>query len=163
MEDESDYDIAIARVSGHAPVPDERLVGAIQATLRRHQASQAQISVALVDDPHISRLNEAHLNRQGPTDVLAYDLRDRNGDDSPRSAGDGIDGEIVVSVDAAAREAEARGHGIDLELALYVVHGTLHLLGYDDRSADEAARMHALEDEILASLGLEPVCRREPR
>ena len=95
--------------------------------------------------------------------MLAYDLRDRNGDDSPRSVGDGIDGEIVVSVDAAAREAEARGHGIDLELALYVVHGTLHLLGYDDRSANEAARMHTLEDEILASLGLEPVYRREPR
>lgn len=163
MEDESDYDIAIARVGGQAQVSDERLMAAIRATLRRHQASRGRISVALVDDAHISRLNEIHLKHQGPTDVLAYDLRDGTGKESLFSSDGEIDGEIVVSVDCAAREAEARGHDVDLELALYVVHGTLHLLGYDDRTQKEATRMHDLEDEILVSLGLGPVFRRTAR
>ena len=163
MEDESDYDIAIARVGGHAQVSDERLMAAIRATLRRHQAFRGRISVALVDDAHITRLNEIHLKHQGPTDVLAYDLRDRAGEELLFSSDGEIDGEIVVSVDSAAREAEARGHDVDLELALYVVHGTLHLLGYDDRTQEEATRMHDLEDEILVSLGLGPVFRRTTR
>ena len=163
MEDESDYDIAIARVGGHAQVSDERLMAAIRATLRRHQAPRGRISVALVDDPHITRLNEIHLKRQGPTDVLAYNLRDRAGEESLSSSAGEIDGEIVVSVDTAAREAKARGHDVDSELALYLVHGTLHLLGYDDRTEEEATRMHDLEDEILVSLGLGPVFRRTTR
>ena len=163
MEDEPDYDIAIAHVSGHPPVPDQRLVSAIQATLRRHEVSQAHISVALVDDRDITRLNQTHLNRQGPTDVLAYDLRDPGDDDSRPSPEARVDGEIVVSLDTAAREAEKRGHDVEMELALYVVHGTLHLLGHDDRNKEDAARMHALEDEILASLKLGPVYRREPQ
>ena len=163
MEDEPDYDIAIAQVSGHPPVPDQRLVSAIQATLRRHDVPRAQISVALVDDRHITRLNETHLNRQGPTDVLAYDLRDPGDDDSRPSPNTKIEGEIVVSLDTAAREAEKRGHNVEMELALYLVHGTLHLLGHDDQTEEDAARMHALEDEILVSLKLGPVYRREPQ
>ena len=163
MEDESDYDIAIARVGGHAQVSDERLMAAIRATLRRHQASRGRISVALVDDAHITRLNEIHLKHQGPTDVLAYDLRDRAGEEFSSSSAGEIDGDIVVSVDTAVREAKARGHRVDLELALYVVHGTLHLLGYDDRTEEEATRMHDMEDEILVALGLGPVFRRTTR
>ena len=159
MEDDSPYDIAIARASGPAPVSDECLAGAIRATLCRHQTPAAQISVALVDDPCIAELNETHLHHRGPTDVLAFDLRDDAEDETAEVARGPLEGEIVVSVDTAAREAEARGHGFDAEVALYVVHGTLHLLGYDDQVEADAVRMHAVEDEILASVGVGPVYR----
>ncbi len=156
MEDDSPYEIAIARTGGLASVSEECLSGAIRATLERHHVSRAQISVALVDDDRITQLNEAHLDHQGPTDVLTFDLRDAESG-SAAVAGDPIEGEIVVSVDTADREARTRGHELDAELALYVIHGTLHLLGFDDQTTDEAARMHGVEDEILVSLGFGPV------
>ena len=159
MEDDSPYDIVIVRASGRGPVSDECLADAIRATLSRHRTPEAQISVALVDDPCIAELNQTYLHHQGPTDVLAFDLRDAVENETANVTPGLLDGEIVVSVDTAAREAQARGHGLDAELALYVVHGALHLLGYDDRAEADAARMHAVEDEILASIGVGPVYR----
>ena len=152
MDDEPTYDIAIVRVSGQMAIDEKRLVEVIRATLQRHAAPRTTLTVALVDDPEIARLNERHLNLTGPTDVLAFDLDgDASGGDVPRKA---INGEIVLSVDTAAREARRRGHDGTAEVALYAVHGTLHLLGYDDRNEVDAARMHAVEDEVLASVGL---------
>ena len=64
---------------------------------------------------------------------------------------------MVRSGDAAARGAKRRWHGVAEEIALYAVHGTLHLLGYDDNSHEDAERMHQVEDGILISLGVGPV------
>lgn len=168
MEDDPPYDIAIVRVSKSVedrPIADAPLQEAIKATLIRHKAPTAQISVALVDDAEMAELNRRHLNHQGPTDVLAFDLRDdgvaRLAHQNDSHCGR-LEGEIVISVDTAAREARRRGHGIDAEAALYVVHGVLHLLGYDDHVEQDAARMHAVEDEILSSLGMGPVFQAEP-
>lgn len=176
MEDDPEYDIAIARVSGSAPLSDAVLESAIGATLRRHHTPAARISVALVDDTRIAELNTAHLNHPGPTDVLAFDLSDarecppaRDGDRAataprprrcaPAADKEMVDGEIIVSVDTAQREAAQRGHSIEAELALYVVHGTLHLLGYNDDREQDAALMHEMEDEILSSVGIGPAYR----
>lgn len=148
MEDEP-YEIAIARLCGRVSTPDSKLRDAIVATLRHHQATTAQISVALVDDAGMAELNQTHLGHSGPTDVITFDLRDEK--EGP------VDGEIVISVDTAQREAGERGHGVDAELALYAVHGLLHLLGYDDRDEAQAARIHAMEDRILSSIGIGPV------
>jgi probable rRNA maturation factor len=146
MEDEPHYEIAVSRVGVHADVPDDVLVRAIETTLRRHAGGPARIHLALVSDEHIARLNETHLAHEGATDVLTFDLRD--------APGGRIDAEIVASVDTARREAARRGHDLAAELALYAVHGTLHLLGFDDHVDARAAEMHRIEDEILASLGL---------
>ncbi len=159
MEDDSPYEISIVRAGVDQDVSDRKLVGVIEATLRLHHVSHASISVALVDDRRIAELNAAHLAHDGPTDVLTFDLLDeenRSGDTYNHR----IEGEIVVSVDTAAREAESRGLDITTELALYVVHGTLHLLGFDDQAGVDAARMHSLEDDILSSQGVGPVYRR---
>jgi len=152
MEDDQEYEIAVAHLGQTALMSDERLEDAIVAALRRHGAASARITVAVVDDAHIADLNQTHLQHAGPTDVLTFDLRDEHVDATdPRSA---VEGEIVVSAETAAREASARGHSEEAELALYAVHGTLHLLGYDDQTEEDAARMHAVEDEILVSVGL---------
>ncbi len=159
MEDDSPYEISIVRAGVEQDVSDRKLVDVVEATLRLHHVSKASISVALVDDPQIAELNAAHLSHDGPTDVLTFDLWD-NKDRDGGAHDNCIEGEIVVSVDTAAREAKSRGHDITTELALYAVHGTLHLLGFDDQASEDAARMHSLEDDILSSQGVGPVYRR---
>ena len=159
MEGEADYDIAIAHVSGSVRIAKVQLRSAIEAALRRHQTPKALISLALVGDAHIARLSGTYLHREGPTDVLAFDLRDA--DVAGQSHCPSLEGEIVVSVETAAREANARGHTLEAELALYAVHGTLHLLGYDDHTEKGAVRMHEMEDEILTSIGIGAVFRSD--
>jgi len=161
MEEDGEYEISVTDASVHDAARDALLVKAIAATLDRHDTRRARIDVAVVGDAAITRLNLAHLDCPRPTDVLSFDLRDTDGlcgqghaDTRP------IDGEIVVSVDTAVREARKRRHHADAELTLYVVHGTLHLLGYTDEDQSAARRMHGLEDAILASLGLGAVFRR---
>ena len=68
-----------------------------------------------------------------------------------------VDGEIVVSAETAWREADRREVGAEAELLLYVIHGTLHLLGFDDAAAEDAASMHEKEDALLIALGYGPV------
>jgi len=130
---------------------------AIRKTLRQHAVQRAQLSIALVDDRTIAKLNRTHLGHLGATDVLSFDLRD---DASPLGKGGSrgvIDGEIVVSSQRAAREARRRGHLVNAELTLYAVHGLLHLLGYDDATRREALRMHRMANQVLSSLGLEAI------
>ena len=170
MDDDPAYQIAVACVSEDAPECEASLCEAIDRTLRRHGATAAQIGVALVSDAHIAHLNELHLDHKGPTDVLAFDLRDELAPGADTDAPDGpegrsapderaLEGEIVVSVDTAKREAHARGHSLEAELALYTVHGLLHLLGYDDGNESDARQMHNQEDEILTEIGWGPVFR----
>ena len=101
-----------------------------------------KVVVALVDDRTIAQLHERFLDKPGPTDVLSFP------------------GEIVVSGDTARREAERRGLKPLHELLLYVVHGALHLKGYDDRKPKDRARMRAAERRVLKGLGLPDVFAR---
>lgn len=142
----SAFTIPFAGRSGEASNAAAKVRKAIRATLLRHGVVKARISVALVNNAAMARLNQDHLGHNGPTDVLSFDLRDE------ASEKKSIDGEIVMSVDLAVKQARKRGHTVEAELALYAVHGTLHLLGYDDRRNTNAARMHAMEDEILTSI-----------
>jgi probable rRNA maturation factor len=95
-----------------------------------------KVVVALVDDRTIAELHERYLDVEGPTDVLSF----------PH-------GEIVVSGDTARREAKARGIPPLHELVLYVVHGALHLAGYDDKTPKSRKRMRSAERRILSELG----------
>ena len=155
MEDD-DYHIDIFFEGESTAFDADRLRGAIRATLRKHRRNACQISVAVVDEARMAELHQRHLGKTGPTDCLSFDL----GDDG---RGQNLEGEIVVSWETARREARARQIDAQAELALYVVHGLLHLLGYDDRTPEQSARMHRMEDEILASLGLGPVYGVPPK
>jgi len=99
-----------------------------------------ELSVALMDDAALARVHAAFLDDPSPTDVITF----------PGEPGEGLAGEICVSVDAALREATRRGHPPERELALYLAHGWLHLAGLDD--LDEAGRtaMRTGERELLA-------------
>lgn len=164
MDDDSAYDIGVASVDGEPVACEASLTRAVTEALRRHRIAAATISLALVDDQSIAILNERHLGHHGPTDVLTFDLRDErvplnlSVQGPPGAPAPGItralDGEIVMSIETAAREAGRLGHTVEAELALYAVHGTLHLLGYDDATPEDAERMHIVEDQILEAIGL---------
>jgi probable rRNA maturation factor len=129
-----------------------RLASVLRSVLASEGVAAGELSVTLVDDAEISRINRQYLNHDGPTDVISFDLSD---------AGDArLSGEIVVSAERAVRVAAERGTDPVGELLLYAVHGLLHLAGYDDRTAAKAAHMHARENELLTALGYPDVYRK---
>lgn len=108
------------------------------------------LSVAVVSDATMQRVNAEFHDCDEPTDVLAFALG--RGTAGSRATG-AFDAEVIVSLDTARREAAGRGQDFAAELMLYVVHGVLHLLGFDDHSLADARRMHARALAILAGLG----------
>lgn len=137
--------IEIVNVQDAVPIDGRALSAAARAALKD---VPGRYSVAIVDNRRMSRLNRRYLGRRGPTDVMAFPY----GSGTPAKAN--CAGEIVVSAELAASEAKARGAAVAAELALYVVHGALHLAGFDDSTRRQAAEMHARERGILAKLGL---------
>jgi pyridoxine 5-phosphate synthase len=105
----------------------------------------AELSILLVDDPRIAELNSSWRRKSGPTNVLAFSLTE--GDDAPMALN--LLGDIVISVETAAREAEMERVSLHSRLQVLLVHGLLHLLGYDhERSEPEAERMFNREREL---------------
>lgn len=144
--DQTPYHVEIRDTCEIIGLDRERVIEAVVATLRHCNISAAAVSVAVVDDAEISRLNEEFRDEAGATDVLAFDLRDD-------LASSSIEGEIVVSAETARRVAMTDGREPIGELMLYVVHGCLHLTGHDDLEPADRRRMHETENEILSALG----------
>ncbi len=124
-----------------------RLRIVIESVLRGEGIDEADISLAIVDDPQIHELNRRFLDHDEPTDVLSFVLEQRPGY---------LEGEIVVSADTAAARAVQFNWPPQDELLLYVVHGTLHLAGYDDQTPELRAEMRRRERHYLGSYGLTP-------
>ncbi len=128
------------------PVDESRLRQAVEAVLAEEPIQRATISVAVVDNATIHRLNQQYLNHDEPTDVLSFVL-----DRTENS----LEGEVVVSADTARSAAPQFGWSAADELLLYVVHGVLHLVGYDDILPGQRGAMRKRERACLAGLGLE--------
>lgn len=128
-------------------------------------AATIEISIRLTDDDEVRTLNAQYRDKDKPTNVLSFpmiqpDLLDTvttNSDD-----GEVLLGDIVLAHGVCAREAEERGISLADHATHLIVHGTLHLLGYDHLGEDEAEAMEAIETDALASLGLaDPYLIRE--
>lgn len=114
-----------------------------------------QIDLAVVGTEEIAALNQRYLGRAGATDVLSFDLSDEGVPE--------ISAQIVACGDVAAAMGRALGHPAQRELMLYVIHGLLHLMGYDDDAPRAAKRMHAREEALLADFWDRPPARREKK
>lgn len=116
----------------------------------------AEISVALVDDPEIHRVNREFLNHDFPTDVISFLLSalPPGRPQTPWPADFLLEGELVIGADTAVRDAAQHGWSPGAELILYAVHGLLHLCGYDDLTDDARPLMRNRERELLTELGL---------
>ncbi len=120
-----------------------RIEQAIQITLADRFINA--LSAALVDDATMCRLHHDYMNDPTPTDVLTFDLRESPDDPA-------IEGEIVVSVDTARKQAKQYGCTVEDEILRYVIHGSLHLAGMDDRTEHDAEAMRREEDRVLSKL-----------
>ncbi|HVL64201.1 MAG TPA: rRNA maturation RNase YbeY [Actinomycetota bacterium] len=132
-------------VANEQDVPvDERRVSALaRHTLRSEDiADGCELSVLFVGADHMRRLNHRFAGNDYATDVLAFPMMDD--DDGVLVLGD-----VVVCPDVARRNASRLGHGLGEELDALVVHGTLHLLGYDHQGVDDKARMDGRAAEVL--------------
>jgi len=137
--------IEIANRQSHV-VPDEtRLRKAVRTVLREASISHAEISLALVDDATITRLHSKYLGLDEPTDVLSFVLE---------RSDDCLEGEVIVSGETAALTSTWYGWEAQDELLLYVIHGTLHLVGYDDTTPEQKAEMRRQEDAYLTHFGV---------
>lgn len=151
------YTIAIANEQRCLRVNRRRLTQLALSVLAREQVARAEISIAIVDDTRIHAINRKFLNHDCPTDVISFLLEGTEGTDDAapvvrRGTGKTINGEIVISAETALRVAADYDKTPADELALYLVHGLLHLCGYDDLTPKEKRLMHRREAEALEAL-----------
>ena len=109
----------------------------------RFGCDEAEVVIAILDDAAICELNSKFLGSRTSTDVISFDTSQ---DDSRHF-------DLAVNAEMAASQAKSRGHGAEAELALYVLHGLLHNLGFDDADAAKAEKMHKTEDDVLQRCG----------
>ncbi|MCJ7691855.1 MAG: rRNA maturation RNase YbeY [Sedimentisphaerales bacterium] len=121
----------------------EKLVNTICA---RFHIKNAVIDISIVENEEIKKLNKKFLNRNQITDCISFDLSNDD-TNTPKLF------TIIVNAQKALEEAKAREHTIQAEIALYITHGILHNLGFNDSTATQAQKMHQTEDEILQQLG----------
>jgi probable rRNA maturation factor len=126
---------------------DCRLVARVTRTLLRDllQRNSFDLTIYLVGAPEITRLNEEFLQHRGPTDVITFDYGDT-------AAPELLSGEIFICLDEAAKQAGRFRTSWQREMLRYVVHGILHLCGYDDRTARARGRMKRQEDRLVKQL-----------
>src|SRR5438067_2668883 len=138
--------ISIASPQDIVPIDRARLREVARAVLAGEDVKDYEISIAFVDNPTIHRLNKQYLDHDEPTDVLSF----------PYSAANAkkLEGELVIGVEIAQEQATERGHDVQAELALYVIHGLLHLCGYDDKTPADETAMRERERYYLVQLGL---------
>ena len=135
--------VEIANLQKHYEINKSKIKKVVKVVLNK-EVKSAKLSIAFVDNEEIKRLNERFLGSNEVTDVIAFPLNNKE---------DILSGEIVVSVETAVEVANRKKSNVEGEIILYLVHGILHLLGYNDNNKKNATIMHEKESEILAFLG----------
>lgn len=170
-----DFVIDISDQQSLLPIHPERLREVVQRVLTEEMISSAEISLALVDDAAIHQVNVDYLGHDYPTDVISFLLDESSEPEScreapePLASGCGqstdsssqvpmrrLEGELVVSTETAIRESVNHGWSASDELVLYIVHGLLHLCGYDDLTDEARPLMRVRERQLLAHWQLTP-------
>ena len=128
-----------------AEVDWRRLEALVRSICGEFNVHNADIEISVVDDDGITAVHQQFLGNNSTTDVISFDLSDEFED--RRSL------QYVVNLDMAARQGSQRNHSTEAELALYITHGMLHHLGFDDVDETQSQAMHKKEDEILEKNG----------
>lgn len=116
-----------------------------RAVLALKQIETAQLEFNFVDNPTLHRMNREFLNHDYETDIITFDMSDEDGT---------LAGDIYISVDQARLNAAEYGNSPEQELKLLIIHGILHLLGYDDISEQDRAEMQREQDHLLETINL---------
>jgi probable rRNA maturation factor len=138
--------ISVATPQEIVPIDRKRVREIAGTVLDGEGKPDAEISLAFVDNPTINRLNLRYLQHDEPTDVLSFPLSD--------PSAKRLSGELVIGVEVAKAQAAERGHDVQAELALYIIHGLLHLCGYSDKTQTQEREMRQRERHYLRLLKL---------
>ena len=134
------------------PVDHDRLSALATHTLESEEVDDsAELSILFVSAEHMRKLNSHFAGDNYPTDVLAFPMMDGDSDDDETGP---LLGDVVVCPEIAKRNAERIGHSLSDELGVLVVHGTLHLLGYDHQGPRDKEAMDRRQQQILASFSV---------
>jgi probable rRNA maturation factor len=130
-------------------IPLKKIQKKAQAVLNALDCPDGELSLLVVDDPQIAELNKKYLNRHGPTNVLAFPMRQGEfANLTPQLLGD-----VVISVETAASEAKNSGISMQERFTQLIVHGVLHLFGYDhEESKQQERKMEEKSDELMKLL-----------
>jgi len=146
-----DVRLPLAGLADVNALSPERLQQVAEATLH-HEGASGQATLVITDDKGIQALNRDFLGKDAPTDVLAFSAQEEAGAFVAAPEMGSYLGDVIVSYTRALAQAQERGQQVDQELYLLIVHGFLHLLGYDHADEDEQAVMWARQETILSSL-----------
>ena len=149
-EFETCVDVQVA--PAFAGVASENRLRQVAEAALRCEGSRGQVTVVVTDDLGIQELNRDFLGIDGPTDVLSFGAQEAAGPFVVAPEAGNYLGDVILSYPQAAAQAAEQGHPAGGELDLLVVHGLLHLLGYDHAAEAEQAVMWARQDKILDSL-----------
>ena len=139
-------DVFVANEQTDVPLDEHRLVSLVRTAAAEEGVDpRAEITVLLVERPAMASLKEKWLGEPGPTDVLAFPMDDQIPDEEPYILGD-----IVICPDVAREQAAESGGRVNDEVDLLLVHGFLHLMGYDHVKPADARTMRHREKKILA-------------
>ncbi len=143
------------RAPGSPALPTRRIISYADKMLGALDLEDAELSVLLTGDARIHELNRVHRGKDRPTDVLAFALEEADG----AEAGDAalpyrVLGDVVISLDTAARQAAKARHSLEQEVCLLLAHGLLHLVGYDHQTDAQEARMNREVKRLLAAANL---------
>lgn len=136
--------------TGRLSAEDARWIADHAARAMRVLGANGEVRVRVVGDQEMAAAHLEYAEVEGTTDVLTFDMSEPGADGAPVD----LDVDVLACLDEAERQASGRGHPARCELLLYVIHGMLHCLGFDDHVDDEFARMHAEEDRVLSAIGV---------
>jgi len=143
-----EYDLSLEKVINQV----------VSATARLHDLGpDTELSILLVDDDYIRKLNHLYRGQDSPTDVLSFAMNE-SGEDEPEydaSEETNILGDIVISLEKALVQSQEYGHSLAREVGFLTVHGMLHLLGFEHSSEADDQTMQAWQEKILQSVDLE--------
>ena len=142
------YDILVTVDERFAALVDPAWAGAVAGrALEAEAVPQAELGIVITDDETLRRLNREYAGEDHATDVLSFSLREGE----PFAAPDAVDrlGEVIISYETAERQAREAGRPVEAEIEHLLVHGVLHLLGYDHAQPEEERTMRAREAELL--------------
>lgn len=142
--------------AGQAIASEEDVAAALAAALRHGGDAGRNVDVIAVGAATLARMHGQFLGDPSETDVITFDLRDRDAEEAAPDGGASVDGEIYISADRAREVGTLRSHGPRREFILYVVHGALHLCGFDDHEPGDRAAMRDAERTVMAELGYPP-------
>ena len=125
-----------------------------RAALEAEDVQAAELGILVTDDATVHDLNRRYAGEDKPTDVLSFSLREGEEFVLPQEGPDETErlGEVIISLDTAKRQAEEAGRALEAEVAHLLVHGILHLLGYDHAEPEEEREMRGREEAILAGV-----------